>query len=128
MAAGTAMPPTAATAGRITFSGWESCPIKTSRLISSPTRRKKTAIRPSLIHSSKGFSMPNSPMASETIWRSMRPSRTSSQSTATVMCSASTSKKRRSAARLSERPKPSVPRATGGLGNQRQIELGSALT
>jgi len=42
----------------------------------------------------------------------------------TAMWAASTSKKRRSAARLSERPKPSVPSATGVFGTTRRSTRG----
>jgi hypothetical protein len=47
--AGTAIPPAAATPGRTRRDQVDSCPSSTSRLISSPTTRKKIAIRPSLI-------------------------------------------------------------------------------
>ncbi|MNS56513.1 hypothetical protein D3C71_1628910 [compost metagenome] len=43
------MPPTAAMIGRASFLGLLSSPLRISYLISSPTTRKKTAIRPSLI-------------------------------------------------------------------------------
>src|ERR671912_30647 len=48
MAAGTAMPPTAATAGRAALRQVESSPATSSRLISSPTTRKNRVMRPSL--------------------------------------------------------------------------------
>ena len=44
------MPPIAAAIGSAAWRGDASSPASASRLISSPTRRKKTAIRPSLIH------------------------------------------------------------------------------
>ena len=47
--AGAIMPPAAATTGRIACRNEESCPRTTSRLISSPTAKKKTTIRPSLM-------------------------------------------------------------------------------
>jgi len=56
-----AMPPTAAKTGRALWFHVESRPSRISRLISRPTKKKKTAISPSLIHSSKGFSMPPAP-------------------------------------------------------------------
>ena len=55
------MPPIAATAGRTICAGLESSPSITSRLISRPTRKKKRAMSPSLIHSSSGLSIENSP-------------------------------------------------------------------
>ena len=45
------MPPSAPTTGRATCEGCDSAPSTTSRLISSPTSRKKSAISPSLIQS-----------------------------------------------------------------------------
>jgi hypothetical protein len=48
-AAGSSMPPIAAASGSAAWRGDESSPICSSRLISSPTSRKNTAIRPSLI-------------------------------------------------------------------------------
>ena len=50
--AGTAMPPTAATSGRIRSAGRASWPTSISRLISSPTSRKNRLISPSLIQCS----------------------------------------------------------------------------
>jgi hypothetical protein len=47
--AGTAMPPAAAIPGRRRRDQVASCPSSASRLISRPTNRKNTAIRPSLI-------------------------------------------------------------------------------
>jgi hypothetical protein len=64
--AGTTMPPTAATAGSTSWSGEESSPSRNSRLISSPTSRKNTAMRPSLIHSRKGLSTENAPTCTAT--------------------------------------------------------------
>ena len=45
--AGTTIPPTAATAGRIAERGARSSPVVSSRLISIPTSRKKIVISPS---------------------------------------------------------------------------------
>jgi hypothetical protein len=56
------MPPIAATVGSAAWPKLDSSPCSNSRLISSPTRKKNTAIRPSLIHSSRGFSSPSAPM------------------------------------------------------------------
>ena len=47
--------PTAPTTGSTTFAGEDNSPVSTSRLISSPTEKKNTAIKPSLIHSSNGL-------------------------------------------------------------------------
>ena len=49
-AAGTTMPPIAAAMGSAAWRGDASSPAISSRLISSPTRRKKTVMSPSLIH------------------------------------------------------------------------------
>src|SRR5438874_9808273 len=49
------MPPRAPAIGSATCAGCDSSPSTTSRLISSPTSRKKTAIKPSLIQSSNGL-------------------------------------------------------------------------
>ena len=57
MSTGTIMPPTAAIAGRMALRKEESSPMATSRFNSSPTRKKKMAIRASLIHSSSDSSM-----------------------------------------------------------------------
>ncbi len=51
--AGTAMPPAAATPGRMRRGQVESWPSRNSRLISRPTSRKNTAIRRSLIQWSR---------------------------------------------------------------------------
>ena len=48
-AAGTIMPPNAAIAGSAAFFGSRNSPTTSSRLISSPTTKKKIAIKPSLI-------------------------------------------------------------------------------
>ena len=48
--AGASMPPRAATTGRMACWRVESRPQTISRLISSPTEKKKTTIRPSLIN------------------------------------------------------------------------------
>src|SRR5690606_16482497 len=50
MAAGMMAPPNALRIGSAAWRGVESPPLTTSRLISRPTRRKKIAMRPSLIH------------------------------------------------------------------------------
>jgi len=60
------MPPTAAMPGRAALSMLDSSPSRTSRFTSSPTRRKKIAIRPSLIHSSSGLWSFSSPTATVT--------------------------------------------------------------
>ena len=49
------MPPMAPAIGSATCEGCDSEPSTTSRLISSPTSRKKSAISPSLIHSTSGL-------------------------------------------------------------------------
>ena len=54
------MPPSAPAIGSATCEGRDSSPSTTSRLISSPTSRKKNAISPSLIHSSSGLLSPMS--------------------------------------------------------------------
>ena len=53
------MPPTAAIPGSITSRGFFSFPISISRFSSSPMRKKKIAISPSLIHKISGFSSPS---------------------------------------------------------------------
>ena len=53
--AGTAMPPKAATAGSSTCDRVASSPSSISRLISSPTRKKKTAIQRSLTQTTSGL-------------------------------------------------------------------------
>ena len=50
IAAGTIIPPIAAAIGRAAWRGEASSPTRASRFTSRPTSRKKTAIRPSLIH------------------------------------------------------------------------------
>ena len=62
IAAGAAMPPIAANTGRLACDHELSCPVRTSRFTSRPTRKKKTAISPSLTQCSSDLSMPNSPM------------------------------------------------------------------
>ena len=62
MAAGRMAPPAAATMGSVAFLTVLSSPTSSSRLISTPTTRKKMAIRPSLIHSSSGLVSTDSPM------------------------------------------------------------------
>jgi hypothetical protein len=44
------MPPSAAASGKAALRGEESSPTNTSRLISKPTTKKNSAIKPSLIH------------------------------------------------------------------------------
>ncbi len=60
------MPPTAAIAGREARSREDSSPSSTSRLISNATRRKKTAISPSLIQSSKVLAISRAPKRTAT--------------------------------------------------------------
>ena len=55
------MPPRAAAIARAALRGSASSPVSTSRLISSPTTKKKIAISPSLTHSSSGFEIANEP-------------------------------------------------------------------
>ena len=50
MMAGASMPPAAASTGRIARRTDDSCPQTISRLISSPTAKKKITIRPSLMN------------------------------------------------------------------------------
>ena len=50
------MPPIAAMPGNSNCAGERNSPTNNSRFNSRPTRKKKTAIRPSLIQSSSGFS------------------------------------------------------------------------
>ena len=64
-AAGIAMPPTAAKPGKTTSAGFFSFPSNTSRFNSSPTRKKKIAIRPSLIHKIIGFDKPSPLISTE---------------------------------------------------------------
>src|SRR5215475_6686005 len=66
------MPPSAPAIGSATWEGCESSPSTTSRLISSPTSRKKIAIRPSLIHSTSGLLRPNAPNATVSLVPSKR--------------------------------------------------------
>jgi hypothetical protein len=62
MAAGTRKPPIAAITGRAALRGLASAPSQASRLISSPTSRKKIAINPSLIQCSSGLARPIDPI------------------------------------------------------------------
>ncbi len=55
------MPPAAAMTGSAACFAVDSSPTISSRLISRPTRKKKTAIKPSLIHSSSGLSIIRAP-------------------------------------------------------------------
>ena len=64
--AGAIVPPRAATRGKAACRGEESSPSSTSRFISSPTRKKKTAMRPSLIHSRRVSVNANRPKLTET--------------------------------------------------------------
>jgi len=59
---GTAMPPMAAMIGKIALSKLDNSPAKTSRFISRPTRKKKIAIKPSLIHKIAGFAISKFPI------------------------------------------------------------------
>ena len=75
MSAGTTMPPIAAAIGSDARLTDASSPASTSRLISSPTTKKNTAIHRSLTHNSSGldstsqsFAMRTSPRIS-TKWR-----------------------------------------------------------
>ena len=47
--------------GRVTRAGSDSSPRSTSRLSSRPTRKKNSAIRPSLTQSSSGLSISSAP-------------------------------------------------------------------
>jgi len=62
MRAGKIIPPSAAIAGSATCVLEESSPSNTSRLTSSPTKKKKIAMSPSLTHKKSGFAMPNVPI------------------------------------------------------------------
>ena len=55
------MPPTAPMPGRMMLRGLASSPSRSSRFSSRPMRKKKMAIRPSLIQSSSGLERRNSP-------------------------------------------------------------------
>ena len=57
--AGAIMPPAAASTGRMALRTDESCPQTTSRLISRPTVKKKTTIKPSLMNFSTVMSRGN---------------------------------------------------------------------
>ena len=57
--AGTIMPPTAAMPGNKTSAGFLSLPSSNSRFNSKPIRKKKIAIKPSLIHKINGFPKPS---------------------------------------------------------------------
>jgi hypothetical protein len=59
--AGAIIPPTAAMAGSTACDGFASAPSSASRFNSRPTRKKNTAINPSLIHSNSGLKISNSP-------------------------------------------------------------------
>lgn len=60
--AGTSMPHTAAKNGSIACSLLDSSPATSSRLISNPTRKKKIAIKPSLMKCCSDFFKPTAPM------------------------------------------------------------------
>src|SRR5690606_13833488 len=64
--AGTTTPAAAQTTGSASRSNPASWPVSDSRLISSETSRKNTAISPSLIHSSHGLAIRNSPNTTAT--------------------------------------------------------------
>ena len=66
ISAGMAIPPIAATSGSEAWFQLDSWPSTTSRFTSSPTRKKNTAISPSLIHSSSGLSIAKLPTATLT--------------------------------------------------------------
>ncbi len=65
MTAGTAMPPIAAAMGVTALRGLLSSPETISLLISTPTTKKKMAMRPSLIQSLSVWCSSKSPMWSE---------------------------------------------------------------
>ncbi|MNU03152.1 hypothetical protein D3C72_2470740 [compost metagenome] len=56
------MPPTAAMAGKVACTRDESAPSSISRFTSSPTSRKKIAMKPSLIQSNSGLLMSRAAM------------------------------------------------------------------
>jgi len=60
------MPPRAPAAGSASVGRLDSWPSATSRLISRPTSRKNTAIRPSLIQSSSGLASASAPIRTST--------------------------------------------------------------
>ncbi len=62
----TALPPTAPAAGNAVCDRDDSSPSRNSRLISSPTRKKKTAISPSLTQSSSGLESERAPTCTTT--------------------------------------------------------------
>ena len=59
--AGTIMPPKAAAIGTNACLGDDSSPIRISRFISKPTKKKNKAINPSLIHNRMGFERMKAP-------------------------------------------------------------------
>jgi hypothetical protein len=61
ISAGTSMPPMAAATGRVARRIDASSPSSSSRLISKPTRRKKTTISPSLTQCSRDIERPTLP-------------------------------------------------------------------
>ena len=61
MSAGTTMPPTAAATGMMVRLGVDNPPTSSSRLISRPTRKKKMAMSPSLIHRMAALDRTQSP-------------------------------------------------------------------
>lgn len=64
--AGTAMPPIAANPGSATWEKLDSWPTRISLFTSSPINKKNMAIRPSLIHSNKGFARWSAPIRTST--------------------------------------------------------------
>ena len=62
MAAGTIIPPRAAITGSVARRTEASSPTSNSRLISRPTTKKNTTIRPSFTQWDNGFASPNPPM------------------------------------------------------------------
>ena len=55
------MPPSAAATGIAALAGLDKPPSSNSRLISRPTKKKNTAIRPSLTHNSRGLAICSEP-------------------------------------------------------------------
>ena len=66
MRAGVAIPPTAATTGRAAFLNDDNSPWSSSRFISRPTTKKKTAIRPSFTRCPRSSEMAKIWMSKET--------------------------------------------------------------
>jgi hypothetical protein len=91
----------------------------------SPSSRSRLEIGQASTGSAFSGSMPNSSIAFCTRWRRMSPRWASRLSAASAMHSASTSKNRRNARRVSLRPKPSVPSTVRPPGTQRLIIAGN---